>query len=101
MTPTHVEYVTFRLASGTARAGFLAAVRASDAALAAYPGYIARHLSEGPDGNWTDCVLWADAASASAAAERVMADPALAPFMAAIAPDGMVMRHETLHWQRG
>jgi len=99
ITATHVEFVTFRLAAGMTRATFLSAARATEAALAACPGYLARHLSEGPDGRWTDCVLWSDAAAAMTAAQTVMADPRLAPFMAAIAPEGMEMRHETLHWQ--
>jgi hypothetical protein len=101
MTPTHAEYVTFRLAPGVDRPAFLAAARATDAALAGHPGYLGRHLSAGEDGRWTDCVLWADAASAHAAAAAAMQDPRFAPFMAAIAPEDMQMRHETLHWQRG
>lgn len=100
MTPTHAEYVTFRLQPGTDPAAFLAAARATDAALDAHPGYIARHLSQGADGGWTDCVLWADAASAGAAAAAIMSDPRFGPFMSAIAPEGMTMRHETLHWQK-
>lgn len=98
--PTHAEYVTFRLAADVTRDQFLAAVRATDAALSGRPGYIARHLSEGAEGRWTDCVLWSDAATAQAAAVDAMADPHFTPFMAAIAPEGMEMRHETLHWQR-
>jgi hypothetical protein len=101
MTPTQAEYVTFRLAPGTDPAAFLAAARATDAALASHPGYLARHLSEGPDGQWTDCVLWSDATAAHAAAAAAMSDPRFGPFMAAIAPESMVMRHETLHWQKG
>jgi hypothetical protein len=100
MTPTHAEYVTFRLQPGTDRTAFLAAARTTEDVLATWPGYLARHLSEGPDGRWTDCVLWSDAATAHAAAEQVMRDARLAPFLAAIAPEGMEMRHETVHWQR-
>jgi hypothetical protein len=101
MTATHAEFVTFRLAPGASRDAFLAAARASDAVLSTWPGYLGRHLSEGPDGRWTDCVLWSDRDTALAAAEQVLTDARLAPFMAAIAPEGMEMRHETLHWQRG
>lgn len=100
MTPTHAEYVTFHLNPDAALDEFLAAARATDAILSNRPGYLARHLSRGPDGRWTDCVLWADAASAMAAGEAIMSDPRAASFMAAIASEGMEMRHETLHWQK-
>jgi hypothetical protein len=100
MTPTHAEYVTFRLLPGTALADFIAAVRATDALLAHRPGYLARHLSAGTDGRWTDCVLWSDAESAMTAAADMMSDPRAAPFLAAISPEGIEMRHETLHWQK-
>jgi hypothetical protein len=100
MTPTHAEYVTFHLNPGTALDDFLAAARATDDLLSSRPGYLARHLSRGPDGRWTDCVLWADADTAMAAGEAIMSDPRAAPFMAAIASEGMEMRHEALHWQK-
>ncbi len=75
MTATHAEYVTFTLTPGTDRAAFLAAARASDDVLATWPGCLARHLSEGPDGRWTDCVLWSSQDTALAAAEHILTDP--------------------------
>ena len=90
------EVVTFRLAPGTTEAGFLAAARATGPLAARQPGFLARTLSRGADGRWTDHVLWASSAAAQAAAAAVMADPAFAPFLAAIDPEGMDLRHEAV-----
>ncbi len=100
-TPARVaEVVTFRLRPGVTTADFLAANTTTAAILAATPGLVSRNLSAGPDGRWTDHVIWTDQASAQAAAQSMMADPRVAPFMSAIDPEGMDMRHETLHWQQ-
>jgi hypothetical protein len=91
-----VEVVTFRLVPGTETAAFLQAARATEAPLRGQPGFLRRRLVEGADGQWTDWVEWRDCPSAHAAAEAMMAEPAFGPFMAMIAMDTMVMRHEAL-----
>ena len=93
---TVAEVVTFRLADGMTEAAFRAAAAATVPLAARQPGFIARTLSRGDDGRWTDHVLWADRAAAEAAAATVMADPVAAPFIAAIDMDSVVMRHETV-----
>ena len=94
--PQVAEVVTFRLAAGTTEAGFLAAARATGPVAAAQPGYLGRHLSRGDDGSWTDHVLWQSRGAAEAAAAAVMTDPAFAPFMAAIDPASVTLRHEEI-----
>jgi hypothetical protein len=92
------EIVTFRLAPGTTETAFLAAARATGALLDGAPGFVSRRLSKGPDGGWTDHVAWTTRAQAEAAAARIMSDPAAAPFLAAIDPATIAMRHEALLW---
>jgi hypothetical protein len=92
------EIVTFRLAPGTTEPAFLAAARATGTLLDGAPGFVSRRLSKGADGGWTDHVAWASLAEAGAAAARIMSDPAAAPFLAAIDPASIRMRHEALLW---
>jgi hypothetical protein len=95
------EIVTFRLAGATPEAGFLEAARATGPLLAAAPGFVSRRLSRGPDGTWTDHVEWSSFAAAEAAARAIMSNPAAGPFLAAIDPASIVMRHEALVWTLG
>jgi hypothetical protein len=90
------EIVTFRLAPGVTEAAFLAAARGTEAFVAAAPGFVSRRLSRGGDGTWTDHVEWASMPQAMAASEALMADPAALPFLQAIDPASIAMRHETL-----
>mgnify|MGYP001765943924 CR=1 FL=1 len=93
---TVIEYVTFALVPGTAEADFLAAATGTGALVRRQPGFVARRLSQGADGTWTDAVTWTSLASAQAAAGAVMEDPAFTPFMALIDGASARMRHETL-----
>ena len=93
------EIVTFRLAAATPEAAFLDAARATGPLLATVPGFVSRRLSRGADGTWTDHVEWAS--RAEAAARAVTSDPAAGPFLAAIDPDSIVMRHASLLWTLG
>ena len=97
-TPTTLEHVAFRLLPGTAPATFVAAARATGAALSRQPGFVARRLTQGPDGLWQDLVEWTDLATAQAAASAMMAEPDFAPFLAMIDMNGLVMRHDTIVW---
>lgn len=88
-----IEVVTFALKPGADPAQFERGVAASWRFARAQPGFLGRHLARGEDGQMIDIVLWRDHASAEAAAQAFMAEPSVAPFAAAIAPDGMAMRH--------
>jgi len=87
------EIVTFRLRPGADEARFLADARATDRPVTALPGFLRRSLSRDDSGLWTDYVEWTDLASATAAAQAVMGLPEFAPFIAAIDPEGMILRH--------
>ena len=87
------EIVTFRLRPGTDEARFLADARATDRPVTAQPGFLRRSLSRDDSGLWTDYIEWTDLASATAAAQAVMGLPEFAPFIAAIDPEGMILRH--------
>lgn len=91
-----VEVVTFRLVPGAEEAAFLDAARATEGPLREQPGFLRRRLVQGGDGQWTDWVEWRDAASAHAAAEAMMGNPAFGPFMALIDGASIVMRHDAL-----
>lgn len=90
------EIVTFRLAAGISDDAFLVAARATEALVEALPGFVSRRLSRGEDGTWTDHVEWASMDQAMAAAEALTADPAALPFLKAIDPGTIAMRHEAL-----
>lgn len=88
------EIVTFALVPGTIEQDFVQAAQATLAPLSGQAGFLGRQLSKGPDGRWTDHVLWSDMATAQSAAKAVMADPAFGPFLAAIDMGSLTMRHE-------
>jgi hypothetical protein len=95
------EIVTFRLIPGTDEAAFLRSAAATDRLLAGAAPCLGRHLSCDDDGLWTDHILWAGPDQAAAGAELIMADPTARPFLSAIAPESIVMRHAALRWQSG
>jgi hypothetical protein len=93
-----IELVTFRLNPGTDRAAFLENARRTEAAVRRQPGFVARMLTEGEDGIWSDIVTWASHADAMAAAKTVMSDPDFAPFGAMIDGSTVQMSHSALVW---
>jgi hypothetical protein len=96
-----MEIVTFRLNPGITDAAFLSAARGTKAVVAAQPGFIHRSLLRDDVGEWTDTVTWQSLAKAHAAARILMADPAFAPFGAAIDMTSVTMRHVPILWQMG
>lgn len=96
MTDAVLELVRFRLRPGTRPEDFLAAAAASVAPLSASPGFRSRRLVHDGAGLWTDVVEWADAESARAAAEAVLATPALATFLALIDETSVEMAHPAI-----
>ena len=96
MTETILELVRFRLTPGTTPESFLAAAAASVAPISRCPGFRSRRLVHDGAGLWTDVVEWADMASASRAAETVLTDPALAPFLALIDATSVEMAHPAI-----
>jgi hypothetical protein len=71
-----VEWAPFRLAAGATEAALLAASEDLQVGfLAKQPGFLRRDLLRDADDGWADLVVWADAASATAAIERADKSP--------------------------
>ncbi len=87
------EIVTFRALAGADPAAMGAAAAGIAVWLGSCPGFVARTLSGAEDGIWTDHVVWNSLAEALAAAERIMQEPAAAPFMALIDPACVTISH--------
>jgi hypothetical protein len=98
MTNHVAETVTFRLNAGVSPAQFLSLSKASEAFVRANPGFVFRRLSSGADGSWTDTVIWQDMQTALKVAESFGQQDFAPALMAAIVPDTVTIRHETIHW---
>lgn len=86
-----LEIVEFR-ASGDVSAVHEAA-RALEPWLRAQPGFRWRRLAALDGGLFLDCIEWTDMASAKAAADKIMKEPAASDFMTLIDGPSVVMRH--------
>lgn len=94
--PQVAEIVTFALKDGTDEGAFLAVLRATQSWVDDLPGFLGRHVTRGPDGRWTDHILWADAASAKNA-QTSFDQQDFAPDMGeALNHETLEMRHETV-----
>lgn len=91
-----MEVVLFQIDSIVSEQAFLTLFRQTESLLRGQPGFVSRQLIRAEDGVWSDLVLWRSRAEAEAAAAQVMADPAFAPFMAAIRPESVEMSHQRL-----
>lgn len=98
MTQNVAETVTFELAETVTDAEFVALSQGTEAFVRSCPGFIFRRLSKGEDGRWTDSVVWQDMETAQAAAKAFEAQDFLPGLMAAMKPNSVTMRHETIHW---
>lgn len=91
-----IEIVTFRLAGGVDEGAFLGHAEVANRFLGTCAGFVARRLSKGDDGGWVEHVEWESLAEAEEASRKFMEEEALKPFMAAIDPATVVMRHAEL-----
>ncbi len=92
------EFVTFTLADGTTAEEFIKLSQASEAFVRAAPGFVHRHLSQGEDGCWTDCVVWQNMNAAQDAAAKFPQQEFAPALMAAIKSGSEKMRHENVLW---
>lgn len=92
------ETVTFRLNTDVTAAQFIALSKQSTDFVRANPGFVFRRLSAGEDGSWTDTVIWKDMETALEVAESFGKQDFAPALMAAIKPDSVQIRHETIHW---
>ena len=99
-TPSAVaEIVTFRITEDTTPEAFTEAAAETRAFVEAAPGFLARTLTQGENGTWTDYVLWASMDDAKAAAASFGSHPSTQAVIRAIAPGTVEMRHEHVRWQ--
>lgn len=96
MTEAVLELVRFRLRREASPEAFLQAAADSIAAISACPGFRSRRLVHDGAGLWTDVVEWADMDSAQTAADNVLTNPALAPFLAMIDETSVEMAHPAI-----
>lgn len=96
-----LEIVSFRLKPGLSDQDFLALARATEAVVAAQPGFTWRHLMHDEDGLWTDMVNWQNHELATKAAAIVIANPAFSPFGGAIDEQTITMQHLPVLWSMG
>lgn len=99
MTTEVLEVLTYRLQPGVTAPAFLALVDRTLPALHGQPGLLSRDLAS--DGEtWTEVVRWTSQAHADAAGQAIMADPRIAPLMAAIDLQSLSMRFQPLVWHK-
>ena len=91
------EIVTFRLVDGTDPDSFVEAADAMTPFLHSTVAMITRTLSSDDTGLWTDLITWSSLEAAKSAAAQMFEQPEAQPFMAMINPEGMDMRHATIH----
>ncbi|NNE53866.1 MAG: hypothetical protein HKN30_15870 [Sulfitobacter sp.] len=94
-TDTVAEIVTFRLTEGTP-----AAARTLEPMLRTSGQVLSRRLSCDAEGIWTDHITWRSMKEAKETAATLMQDPAAAPMMAMIAPEGVSMRHAAVQYRQ-
>ncbi|TDT74899.1 hypothetical protein BDE40_1618 [Litoreibacter halocynthiae] len=94
--PQVAEIVTFSLKDGTDEAAFLQTLRTTQTWVDGMPGFLGRQVTRGPDGRWTDHILWTDATCAKAAQDS-FGQQDFAPDMGeALNHETVEMRHETV-----
>jgi hypothetical protein len=96
MSDLVIELVLFRTKPDVTENAFLAAADGTTAFLQECPGFLRRRLARGADGEWLDHVEWRSMKDALDAAARIGDSAAAAPFMAAIEPSSVTLRHFTV-----
>ena len=91
-----IETVLFRLEDSVSREDFMATVPGSTAFMEDAPGWVARRLSCGKDGQWIEHVEWESMDAAKAAAARIGSDDRTAAFVKCINGPSVQMHHTEL-----
>jgi len=91
-----VEVVTFKLAKGVQDEDFLAASKAITTFAQKQKGFVSRRLSMAEDGTWMDHVEWETMEAAEAAQKAFPKEVSLAPVVAMIDVEDMMMSHHAL-----
>lgn len=93
MQPSVIEHVTYKLKSGVSEQQLAATHEGVHSFLNRQPGFIYRSLSQDDSGQWFDIVYWQDMATAKAAGDAFMADPAGQALGELADMETVVMRH--------
>ncbi|MEH6626488.1 MAG: hypothetical protein V7739_08585 [Motiliproteus sp.] len=93
MRQSVVELVTYQLKSGVTEQQLAATHEGVHSFLNRQPGFIYRSLSQDESEQWFDIVYWRDLATATAAGEAFMTDPAGQALGELADMDTVVMRH--------
>lgn len=96
MTQHTIETVSFKLATGVTKTGFLKTIPASTTFIQARPGFISRRLSCSDDGTWIEHIEWASMKDAQSASEALMKDDTLQPFLHSIDGQNATVQHTQL-----
>lgn len=96
MTKHVIETVTFKLNDGVTREEFSQAAKAMNDFVTSRPGFVARRLSCGADGEWIEHIEWADMDAAKGAAAAIGSVEGNKPFLSAINGSTVTMRHSEL-----
>jgi hypothetical protein len=93
MSDAVIELVLFRTRPEVTEDAFLAVADGATRFLEGCHGFVRRRLARDADGQWADQVEWRSMADALAAADKFNDDPATQPFVAAIEPSSVTLRH--------
>ncbi len=97
MNPTTaIECALFRSAPGVPDTDLLAASAAVQDWLVRQPGYRSRLLARGAEGEWLDLVIWESLEDAERAAAAIGSCPGIGPFMQAMDPATVQLKHFSL-----
>ncbi len=93
MNQSVVELVTYQLKSGVTEQQLATTHEGVHSFLNRQPGFIYRSLSQDESGQWFDIAYWQDLATAKAASEAFMSDPASQALCELVEMESVVMRH--------
>jgi len=96
MTNHTIETVTFKLASGVSKEAFLKTIPASTTFIENRSGFICRRLSCSDDGTWVEHIEWANLKDAKLAAEALMNNTTVLPFLQCIDGQNATVQHSQL-----
>lgn len=91
-----IESAWFRNAAGISDDQLLAASAAVQDWLRQQPGFRSRLLAKGSEGEWLDLVMWDSLADAERAAAAIGDCPDIGPFMQAMEPESVQLKHFTI-----
>ncbi|MEL6562571.1 MAG: hypothetical protein AAFQ94_30660 [Bacteroidota bacterium] len=90
-----IELVIYKVKEGVTDGKALLAATSVNDFIKSQPGFIARKLSQSPDGKWVDMIYWESLTAAQNANEKAMKSPATASFFDIISQKEIQFYHLT------